>query len=69
MTTEGPELLTIGQIRDQPGFEDFSKRQVEYAIDCARIKPVRRAGIIRLFSSHQLPAIRAAVRRTARVEL
>lgn len=49
------ELLTIGQIADRLS-EPPSR--VAYMIAKHRMKPVRRVGIIRLFSEQQVQAIR-----------
>lgn len=49
------ELSTIGQIADR--LEEPPAR-VAYIISKYRLKPVRRVGIIRLFSEQQVQAIR-----------
>ena len=59
-------VFTIGDLYRDPRFERFSRRQLEYAIDTAKIKPVGRLGIIRAFSENQIPMILCAVRRTAK---
>jgi len=68
MVTGQISLLTLGNIAAHPDFKAYSRRQLEYAIQEARIEPAGRAGIIRVFSEEQLPLILSAVRRTARVE-
>lgn len=66
MATQADALNTIGDIKRNPQFARFTKRQIEYAIDSLGIEPVARFGIIRAFSDAQLPLILSAVRRTAR---
>lgn len=58
-------LLTIGDILRDERFKGLNKRRIEYAIEVAKIQPVGRAGIIRLFSPNQLPAILSSVERRA----
>lgn len=62
MATTSQELLTVGDIARRL---NTSVHRVSYAIETYRIAPVMRAGIIRLFSLEQLPAIESALRRTA----
>ncbi len=52
------ELLTVGDIARRIG---VPRAQVDYALDKAGIRERTRAGILRLFSSDQLPVIRAAL--------
>ena len=66
METSPVELLTLGDLARDERFREFSRRQIEYAIQEHKIKPVRRLGIIRAFSAYQIPLILSAVRRTAR---
>jgi hypothetical protein len=54
------ELITIGQIADR--LEEPPSR-VAYIIAKHRMKPVRRVGIIRLFSEQQVQAIREGLFR------
>jgi hypothetical protein len=49
------ELLTVGQIADQ--LQEPPAR-VAYIVSKYRLKPVRRVGIIRLFSQEQVEAIK-----------
>lgn len=56
------ELLTITQIAK---LENEPPHRVGYAIERYQIQPAQRVGIIRVFTRDQLPAIRAALRRTA----
>ncbi len=60
----GKEWLTVGDILQEPGFQKFSRRQVEYAIDAYRIEPSHRIGIIRAFARNQLVTMLAALQRT-----
>lgn len=60
------QILTIGDIDRSPEFGAYTRRQIEYAIQEARIEPIGRLGIIRAFSRDQLPLIMAALRRTSR---
>jgi len=60
-------LLTIGDIRRDARFGEYSKRQLEYAIETLNIRPYGRVGIIRVFHPEQLPAIEKALRRTSRM--
>jgi len=50
-------MYTTGDIARRLG---VSRSAVSYAIDRARIEPVHRAGIVRLFSVDQWPEIVAA---------
>ena len=52
------QMFTTGKIAKKNG---VSRAQVDYAIEKARISERARAGIIRLFSSDQIPAIEAAI--------
>ena len=52
------QMLTTGEIAKKTG---ASRAQVDYAIEKAGISERARAGIIRLFSNDQLPAIEAAI--------
>lgn len=54
-------LLTLGQIARRLG---EPTHRVKYAIERHQIEPIRRAGIIRMFSPDQLAQIEAALRRT-----
>lgn len=56
------KFLTIGDISQ---ITDHSISQVKHAVGRDRIEPRQRAGIIRLWSTDDLPAIRAALRRSA----
>jgi len=66
-TTYRERLLTISDLVRDPQLRGYTRRQLEYAIQEARIDPVGRLGIIRAFSANQIPLILSAVRRTARV--
>ena len=70
MTTNGDsfpdKLLTIGDVLRKASFVGYSRRQLEYALERGRIRPIGRVGIIRIYSVDQLPQILEAVRRTTR---
>lgn len=55
------DLMTLREIARECGVRTHVAK---YAIAEYRIEPRQRAGIIRLFSADQLPAIQAAIRRT-----
>lgn len=59
MASSGLAIYTTGDIAKRLG---MSRSSVIYAIDRARIEPVHRAGIVRLFSAGQWPEIVAACR-------
>ncbi len=65
MTAQSLELYILGDLARDERFREFTRRQIEYAIQEHKIKPARRVGIIRAFGEHQLPLILSAVRRTA----
>ena len=52
------ELMTIGDIARKLG---IARTRLEYAIEKAGIRERSRAGILRLFSSDQVPVIEAAL--------
>lgn len=56
------KLLTIGDISQ---ITDHSISQVKHAVARDKIAPRQRAGIIRLWSAEDLPAIRRALLRSA----
>ena len=58
--TEPATLLTIGQIAARLG---VPTHRVDYAVRTYSIKPIARAGILRVFSEDQIGRIAAAVRR------
>ena len=70
MTTNGNSFpdgpLTIGDLLREPSLAGKSRRQLEYALERGRIRPIGRVGIIRIYSVDQLPQILKAVRRTTR---
>ena len=70
MTTQNDSfpdvLLTIGDLLREASFAGYSRRQLEYALERGGIRPVGRAGIIRIYSVEQIPRILEAVRRTTR---
>ncbi len=66
MTIGTDQLLTIGDLVRSPQLKEYTRRQLEYAIQEARIEPMGRLGIIRAFSTNQIPLILSALRRTAR---
>lgn len=53
------ELLTVGDIARQIG---VPRTRLDYAIDKAGIRERSRAGILRLFSSDQIPVMEAALK-------
>lgn len=57
------QLLTTGDLVRLTGER---LHRLRYALDSARIEPRQRAGIVRLFSADQLPAIFSALGRTRR---
>ena len=52
------DLLTIGDVAREIG---VARTRVAYAVEKVGLKERGRAGILRLFSRDQLPAIRAAL--------
>lgn len=66
MATGTDQLLTIGDLVRDSQLKGYTRRQLEYAIQEARIEPMGRLGIIRAFGTNQIPLILSAVRRTAR---
>ena len=52
------ELLTVGDIARRIG---VPRSRLDYAIDKAGIRERSRAGILRLFSSDQIPVMEAAL--------
>lgn len=52
------DLLTVGDVAKRFG---LPRSRIDYAIEKAGIRERRRAGILRLFSSDQLPVIEAAL--------
>ena len=61
MQTASP-LMTVGQLATEC---DVPIWRLTYALRAAGIAPVQRVGILRVWSSDQLPQIRAAVERIA----
>jgi hypothetical protein len=55
-------LLTVGDIARETR---QPLHKVRYALDSYRIEPVQRAGIIRLYSTDDLPRITSALARIA----
>ncbi len=53
------ELLTVGDVARQIG---VPRSRLDYAIDKAGIRERSRAGILRLFSSDQIPVMEAALK-------
>ena len=66
---KGGILLTTGDLARRPEFHEYTVRQIDYAIQTARIDPVQRCGITRLFREAQIPWILSSLRRTARERL
>ena len=62
---EQPKLLTLGDVARRKGLPEHI---VKYAINSRGIKPVQRAGVIRLYSEDSLPAIESALRSTGALE-
>ena len=46
-----PNLLTLSEIAEK---ENVAVRQLDYVCRQRRIKPIRRVGITRMFSEHQI---------------
>ena len=53
------DLLTSGEIANRLG---VSRIHIRYAILKSEVRPVRRVGLIRMFSEHDIPKIEAAVK-------
>ena len=51
-------LMTVSQVARRLGVR---VHRVAYALRCAEIREVQRAGIVRLYSADQLDAIREAI--------
>lgn len=54
-------LLTVGEVAETLGVPIY---RLQYLIRTRNIKPVQRAGILRLFTSDQLELIRAEIQST-----
>lgn len=61
------ELLTLGELenRVRERIPSAKRHQIEYAIDRYRIEPVRRVGIIRVWSPEAVRLVESALKRTA----
>lgn len=64
-TVAAPSLLTITEVARLIGVAVY---RVKYALDVHNIEPRQRAGVIRLWSVDDVPAIREAVEKCSRRE-
>lgn len=60
--SEPKQLLTLGDLARETG---IPPHRVKYALAAFDIRPVQRAGILRLFSPEQLPHIKSCLGRIA----
>ena len=60
MAVNATDLLTVGDLAREFG---VPIHKLKYAIEVYRIEPRQRAGILRLWSRDDLPAVRSALSR------
>lgn len=65
MITKAAQLFTLGDLTRDDRFREYSRRQIEYAIQEHGIEPAGRVGIIRIWSEDAIPRIKSALVRIA----
>lgn len=65
MITNVAQMFTLGDLARDERFREYSRRQIEYAIQEHRIEPAGRVGIIRVWSEDTIPRIKSALVRIA----